>query len=596
MGDLTMSPATDDGLDAATIEVVRNYMTSAATEMQRTLTRTAYNTIIYEIFDFGLSLYDAEARLVADAPGLSLFLGGNDYALRKGLEHIGEENLDPGDIVLLNYPYWNAAHTLDVCIFAPVHLDDELIGYAASRAHWLDLGAKDAGYVLDSTDMHQEGLVFPGTKVYKGGEPDEEILELIRFNSRIPDKVIGDLHAQVAAIQTGGERLREIHRKYGSATVNAAIDHIIAHGESTTKEGLEALSDGTWSAVDYLDNDGVSDDLVPMAVEVTIDGDHIHFDFSESADETDGPMNVPLGRTQAMCKFVVKTLTNPSRTTNEGHYRPVDLHAPEGTLFNARYPAPTYTLWASTLGVDVIYKALAKGMPALIPSSTGGDINSIMLHSTDPASGRRYVEASNEGVGWGATDERDGPNALMHYVQTMVRNIPLEVFENKAPVRFDRLELRQDSGGAGRYRGGLGIRRDYRLVGETNVLSINKKTRTPGWGQFGGAPGAKNVVVLDVDDDWQARVQLIADNTDEHPDDGLLYVGMMRGAFRPDEVVSNRSGGGGGYGDPFARPPDAVLEDVIDGYVSIEAARTEYGVAIDGTTIDREETDRLRDA
>ena len=593
---------TSSDIDAATIEVIRNYMTSAATEMQRTLTRTAYNTIIYEIFDFGLSMYDADARLIADAPGLSLFLGANDYSLRKGIEYVGEDALEPGDIVLLNYPYWNSSHILDVCVFAPVFLegeevdreDNELIGYTASRAHWLDLGAKDPGYVLDSTDMHQEGLVFPGTKVYKRGEPDETILDLIRFNSRIPDKVIGDLHAQIAALQTGAERLCEIHRKYGSETIDTAIDHIIEHGEQTAKDGIEALPDGTWSAVDYLDNDGVSDDLVPMAVEVTVDGEEVSFDFSESAAETDGPMNVPLGRTQAMCKFVIKTLTAPDQPTNEGHYRPVDVHAPEGTLFNASYPSATYTLWASTLGVDVIYKAFAKAMPDHIPASTGGDICSIMIHDTDPASGRRFVEASNEGVGWGATDERDGPNALMHYVQTMVRNIPIEVFETKAPLRFDRLELRQDSGGAGMHRGGLGIRRDYRLTRETNVLSIIKKTRTEGFGQRGGEPGDKNVVVLDVDDDWSDRISLFADNRSEYPDDGRLWVGMMRGAFRGGEVVSNRSGGGGGYGDPLERPPEAVREDVIDGYVSVEAARDIYGVVIEDGEIDHAATDRRR--
>ena len=566
--------------DAATTEVVRNYLTSAATEMQRTLTRTAYNTVVYEIFDFGLSMYDRDVRLIADAPGLSLFLGANDYSVDKGVEYVGEENLDPGDIILLNYPYWNSSHILDVCLFAPVHLDGELIGYTASRAHWLDLGAKDPGYVLDSTDMHQEGLVFPGTKVYRQGEANEEILDLIRFNSRIPDKVIGDLNAQIAALRTGCKRLRELHEKYGSTMVDACIDTIVDHGEAAARAGIEDLQDGVWSATDYVDNDGVSDELVPIGVEVTIDGDRIRFDFTESADETAGPINVPIGRTQAMCKFVLKALTVPGETTNAGHYRPIELVVPEGNLFNARYPSSTYTLWSSILGVDVIFKALAKGMPNLIPASTGGDICSIMLHETDPSSGRRFVEANNEGVGWGATDTHDGPNAKMHYVQTMVRNIPVEVFETKAPVRFDRLELRKDSGGAGRYRGGLGIRRDYRLTRPTNVLSIIKKTRTEGWGIDGGKPGARNVVVLSLTTSADDRIQIFVDNDTEAMAGDERWVGMMRGRFQAGEVVSNRSGGGGGYGDPLARDPEAVREDVIDGYVSRAGAVGDYGVAV----------------
>jgi N-methylhydantoinase B len=566
--------------DPATVEVIRNYLTSAANEMRRTLTRTAYNTVIYEIFDFGLSMYDAQARLIADAPGLSLFLGANDYSLQKGLDYVGEDDLDSGDVVVLNYPYWNSSHVLDVCLFAPVHLDSELLGYTASRAHWLDLGAKDPGYVLDSTDIHQEGLVFPGTKIYERGEPDEEILELIRYNSRIPEKVIGDLNAQIAALRTGGRRLCELHEKYGTDTIEAAIDAVIEHGERTTRSGIEALPDGSWSAVDYIDNDGVADDLVPIGVEVTVDHDRMTFDFTESADAVAGPINVPIGRTQAMCKFVLKALTAPAATTNHGHYRPIDLEVPPDNLFNAQYPAPTYTLWSSILGVDVIFKALAKAMPERIPASTGGDICSIMLHETDPGTGRQFVEANNEGVGWGATDERDGPNAQMHYVQTMVRNIPVEVFETKAPVRFDRLALRRDSGGPGEHRGGLGIRRDYRLTRETNVLSIIKKTRTAGFGLEGGQAGSKNVVVLDLDADWTDRVQRYVDINDEAPDDDRQWVGMMRGRFRPGEIVSNRSGGGGGYGDPFDRPPEAVLADVIDGYVSRQAAEEDYGVAV----------------
>ena len=220
-------------VDAATVEVIRNYLSSAANEMQRTLVRTAYNTIIYEILDFGISLYDAEMNLVADSPGLTMFLGANDYGLEKGVEYVGEENLEQGDIVIMNYPYWSSAHTLDVCLFSPIFHDDKRVGYAVIRAHWLDLGAKDSGYVIDSTDVHQEGLVFPGTKIYKGGEPDQEIFELLRYNSRTPKKVIGDVNAQIAALNTGKKRLRELHEKYGSDTIDAAVDSILSHGRRT---------------------------------------------------------------------------------------------------------------------------------------------------------------------------------------------------------------------------------------------------------------------------------------------------------------------------------------------------------------------------
>jgi len=553
-------------VNASTVEVVRNYLSSAAGEMQRTLIRTAYNTIVYEILDFGISLYDRDLQLVADSPGLSMFLGANDYAIRKGVEHVGRENLDPGDVLILNYPYWSGSHTLDVCLFAPIHLGDELIGFATCRIHWLDLGQKDPGYVLDSTDMHQEGLIFPCTKVFKRGEPDEEILDLIRFNSRIPDKVIGDLHAQVATINTGRRRMRELYEKYGAEVVEAAIARIHDHGEESARRAVAELPDGTWSAVDWCDGfDRPEGDLIRMEARVTIEGERFTVDFSGSADQVDEPLNIPIGRAASAAKLCFKAVTTPHEPSNAGHFRPLRVEAEEGTLFHAVYPAPTFTMWPGTLIIDVVFRALARAMPGRIPAASGGDLCDIMLYGRDAETGKMFVEANNEGVGWGASRERDGPSALMHLAQTMVKNLPIEVLESKAPVRFDRLELRQDSGGPGKKRGGLGIRRDYRFTHPCGALSIIQKTKTDNWGLEGGKPGARNAVVL-------------RPGTDREE-----WTGMMRGRFEPGDVVSNRSGGGGGYGDPFGRDPEDVREDVLDGYVSREAARRDYGVVLEGS-------------
>lgn len=541
-------------------------------------------------------LDETAVREGADSPGLALFLGANDYALERTVEHVGEENLQPGDVLLMNYPYWSSTHTLDVCLIAPIFHDGDLVGYGTCRAHWLDLGAKDTGYVLDATDMHQEGLIFPGTKVYKEGEPDEEIIELIRFNSRLPDKVIGDLNAQIAALRTGTERYQELYEKYGAGTVEACIDRIVEHGERTARETVADLPNGSWNAVDYADgidqNDGIR-----LDVTVEIEGDEFTIDFTGSAEEVDEPLNIPIGMTETICKLCFKTVTTPDEDSNHGQYEPLTVVAPEGTVFNATYPAPTFTIWTAIVGIDVIYAALAQALPERVPASSGGDLCDIMLYGQDPETDRQFVEANNEGVGWGATTDHDGENALMHVSETMVQNIPIEVFENKAPIRFDRLTLRQDSGGAGEHRGGLGICRDYRITHPVGALSIIQKTKTAGWGREGGQPGAKNAVVLsDLDDGWDERLDIPVDNTgmyDAAEDE--KWVGMFRGQFAPGEVISNRSGGGGGYGDPIERDPEAVREDVIDGYVSREAARDEYGVAItDDGEINREETARLR--
>jgi N-methylhydantoinase B len=582
-----------------TTEVIRNYLVSAASEMQRTLVRTAYNTVISNALDFGISIYDRELSLVADNPGLSLFLGSNDHAIRRCVEHVGEENLEPGDVLVMNYPYWSSAHALDVCLAAPTFVDGELVAHLVVRAHWLDLGQKDSGYVLDSTSVHQEGLLFPGTKVYEGGEPNEEILDLIRFNSRIPEKVVGDLNAQIAAVETGRDRVRELYERYGAATVEACIDRILAHGEETARAGVRDLPDGTWTAVDYADNDAITDDPVRLGVEVTIDGDRFAVDFSDSADETAGPINVPFGRTEAMCMLVCKTLTTPDEPSNGGHYAPLEVIAPEGSLFHATYPAPTFTLWTSMLGVELVYEALAQGMPERVPAGSGGDVCSIMFVGEDERTDELFVEGENAGVGWGGTDTHDGGNAQMHVTQTMLQGLPVEVLESKAPLRIERSTLRRDSGGAGEYRGGLGVRRDYRLLEPLRALSIVKKTRTTSWGLRGGQPGARNVVRLSLGDaDWADRIDVLADDEDLYDATAPTetYTGMMHGEFEAGEVVSNRSGGGGGYGDPYDRDPAAVRADVRDGYVSRAAARDAYGVVVDADgVLDREATARLRE-
>lgn len=593
--------STETDVDPATVEVVQNYLTSAADEMQRTLIRTAYSTIIYEIVDFGISLYDRDLNLIADSPGLAMFLGANDFGIRKSVEYVGAENLDEGDILVTNYPYWSGGHPNDAILFKPVFYEGEIVGYGVVRAHWTDIGGKDPGYIHDSTDVHQEGLLFPGTKLYKRGEPDEEMMALLRFNSRTPEITLGDLNAQIAALNRGEKRLEELYETYSVDTVEYCLDRILEHGEQKAREEIADLPDGQWTGTNYLDNDGINlDTLVRIETEVTIDGDSFTIDFSGSDDRTDGPVNLPLGLTESASKVALKSITTPTEPSNDGHYEPLTVIAPEDNLYHATYPAPTFTIWAAFLGVDSIYQALAQGMPERVGASSGGDIGDPMFYGRDPETDKMIVDTTQAAVGWGASSEHDGANSTLHISQSRVRNIPIEVMENRLPVRIDRAQLRTDSGGAGEHRGGLGSRRDYRLLEPFNALINVKKTKTEGWGLEGGSPGKKNVGVLfphDGDADAMAeRINILADNDSlyDEPDDRKM-VGMFRGPFEAGDVISYRAGGGGGYGKPFDRPAEKVREDVLDGYVTREAAREEYGVAItDEMTIDWEETERLR--
>lgn len=564
-------------LEAATNQVIRSYLLSAAEEMRRTLVRTAFNPVIYEVLDFGISIYDRNLDLIADAPGLALFLGANDYAIRKGVEYIGRENFEPGDIVLMNYPYWNSAHAMDVTLFAPVFAPGGARPFAFTciRAHWMDLGAKDPGYVLDSTDIQQEGLILPGVKVYKRGQPDREIFEIIRYNSRMPELVIGDLEAQVAATRTGERRLMEIHQKFGGERLEEAIRQIIRHGEMLARQQLTELPHGTWSAEDWVDDDGISSDPVLIRVTVTLDEDGMHCDFAGSSPAVLGPINMPLGLTETVCKLVLKSLTTPTEPSNAGHFRPLTVMAEPGTLFHAVHPSATYTLWTAHLAVELIYKALAQGMGERLAACSGGDVPGFMMVGTD-AAGHLYAVSNNDAVGWGATATHDGANATNHLSGSLVRNTPVEVMEMRTGMFIEALELQCDSGGAGRQRGGLGEKRSIRFLTKGEFLSVTKKTKARPWALAGGHEPEPIVM------------RLFADTPNER------RVGTHRAKVAAGDRAVYMTAGGAGYGRPEERAPEAVLEDVLEGYVSIEAARAIYRVAIVAGRIDEQATRSLR--
>ncbi|MFN8222003.1 MAG: hydantoinase B/oxoprolinase family protein [Gaiellales bacterium] len=555
-------------MDGATAEVIRSYLGSAAEEMRATLIRTAFNPVIYEVLDFGISIYSDELDLIAEAPGLTHFLGANDYAIRKGVEYVGADNVEPGDVVLMNYPYWNAAHSYDATLFSAFYAEGATspTAYLCVRAHWMDLGAKDPGYVLDSTSVFQEGILFPGTKIFKRGRADHELLELIRFNSRLPDLVIGDVHAQVAALRTGERRLGEIYARYGKATIDEAIQTILDHGEEQTRRALLALPQGSWTATDVLDDDGIDDTPVPMQVTVTIANGELTVDFAGSAGATAGPVNMPFGATLAMCKVALKALTTPDEPGTGGHMRPLRVLAEPGTLFHAISPAPTFTLWTGIVALELIFKAVAQGMEGRVAASTGGDVPGFMMVGIHPDTGEMFAVSNNEPVGWGGTPRHDGANGTMHLSASIVRNTPIEVLESKTLMLVESLEFRTDSGGAGRRRGGAGLRRMIRFLGEGEFLSVVKKTRTAPWGLAGGRDGLPNGFVLNPGTPQERAVS------------------THRTAVKTGDRILVLSGGGGGHGDPKDRDRERVLEDVREGYVSVEAAARDYGVTAEEPT------------
>lgn len=557
-------------MDPATVEIIRSYLTSAAEEMRATLMRTAFNPIIYEVLDFGISIYDSKMQALASAPGLAIFISANDVSIEPTIEHVGVENLEPGDVVLMNYPYWNAGHVSDATILAPVFEPSSSLpaAYLCVRVHWADLGAKDPGYVVDSTDMFQEGLVFPGTKVYKRGQPNQEIIDLLRFNSRMPEIVLGDLHAQIATVRTGERRLHELFAKFGRETVEAAIEKVIESGERQARKKLLSLPQGSWTAVGYLDRDGIGDTPIsdtPIRVQATVtnaDG-HLTISFDGSNGTVRGPINLPFGSTVAMCKVALKALTTPHEPANAGHMRPLTVIAEPGNLFHAVPPAPTFTQWTTFIGIEMIFRALSEGMPGHVQAGcSGGDGGGFMVIGHHPDTGALVALSTSEGGGWGAVDGHDGADALHHTLAATLRNTPIEVLESRTGLVVERLSIRQDSGGPGRFRGGVGVELAVRAVATGQMLSPTRTTTTEWVGVADGlgGPGSGNIVYAGSERE--------------------RHMGAFRIDIEPGDRVITFSGGGGGHGDPRVRAREAVLEDVLDGYVSREAAATVYGQEI----------------
>ena len=566
-------------LDPITVEVIHNYFLSAAREMERNLMRTSYSTVIYEVRDFGLGIYDRQCHMLAEAPGLAVFTRGNDYGLMKTVEFVGAENMEPGDLLLTSYPYWSSAHPLDVLAVSPIFACGELVGYTAIKQHWLDLGQKDAGYILDSTDVFQEGLLLPGLKLYKAGVLNQEIHNLLRFNSRLPDRIIGDLNAQVSACRTGERRVISLVERFGLETFHRATEAILDHGERISRSRLAELPNGTWTAEDWADDDGIDHDtMLKLKVKVTVTDDEFIVDWSGSQPATRGPMNLPIGLTEGVSALAFKGITTPDTPANSGNYRPLKVIAPPGEMMHAIPPAPTFTVWAALLAPEVILKALAKGMPERIPACSGGDVFSVVGVGMHPETGTMWLEGSNEAVGFGAFAGSDGEDAIMHLSEPGCRNNPVEVVETKAPWIIETYQMRQDSGGPGKFRGGVGVRRTYRFLQPATTLTLVKKTKSAPWGMAGGQDADAGHVVV-----WPG--------TEREERTGAIHYPM-----NAEEILQNNSGGGGGWGNPFDRDPQRVLGDVINELVSLKSAREDYGVAIhvDSLQIDEAATAALR--
>ena len=567
--------------DPITTEVIRYELISAAEEMKRCFKRTTTLAILYELNDFGISIYDDELNLIADVPGIPLFSGTLNYCVQSCINQVGLANLAPGDVLTTTVPFDTGSQPIDAALVAPVFYANEIVAYTALKAHMGDLGAIDP-YPTTSTDMFQEGLMMPALYLFRKGELQEQIVRLIKAHSRIPATTATNFLAAASALRAGGRRVETLVRRYGKETFRNAVQEMISHGEKISRAAIETIPDGTWEVVDWMDNNGVDVEPVKLSACVTVRGSDFIIDLSGSAPQQRGPINSPFPGTMSACRYVLKSITTPLLPVNEGHFRPLKVIAPAGSLFNPQPPAACFLYaWPEQRLFDLIPMALAKAIPDRVPAHSGGDCCDFLMTYFDHQTGRGDYGGGVEAVGMGATLNRDGENALLHHCESGCCNIPNEVEESRVPLLVERYQLREDSGGAGKFRGGVGVVKEYHALGPTTAISIAERTEASITGGIDGGKGG-----------WLNEITYFPGTPKE------LKRGKHKAELRAGDRVLIRSGGGAGWGNPLDRDPRSVLEDVIAGYVSRAAAERDYGVVVSDVagdfSVDHSRTAALR--
>jgi N-methylhydantoinase B len=550
-------------VDPITVEVVRNAVNAYADEMATALCKSAYNMMIYEVRDFCCGLVDSEGRMISqNQGGLPIFLADLGVAVKDGIERYGLDGFAPGDVLIMNHGQVCGQHLNNVVIYAPCFDNGKVVAFAASRAHWVDIGGMRVGFgSVETTEIYQEGIQFRSLKIYDAGRRNETLWQIINDNVRFPEAALGDLRAQIACCHLGIRRFGELLDRYGWESVEACIHAVWDSTEQEARAFVSRIPDGVYEAESFLDNDGRTlDTTLRVKVKVTIDGDRAIVDFSRMNDQVPGPTNSGYSGGLAAARVAFKCLTQPHAPVNEGCFRPLELILPPGKILNAKSPA-ALGLWSIPLPtvIDTILKALATVLPEQIPAAHKGDMGGCSISGYRP-DGRRFLLMNIFGGGWGGRPHEDGESASVSICQGDVRSAPIELQEIQYPFLIERFALRPDSGGAGYHRGGLGVDLTYRAL-QNCVANINcERTKDPPWGLHGGKPGAVNDATLIRTDGSECKLKKAT---------GVALVAGDRLVFS--------TAGGGGWGDPRTRDRQAVANDVRAGYVSPEAARRDYG-------------------
>jgi N-methylhydantoinase B len=545
--------------DPITFEVIRNALVAATDEMVLALRRSAYSTNIKTRSDFSCAFFDAQLRSVAQGFTQPVHLGSMIEQTPRAIRDYGPENLLPGDVIITNDPFPSGVHLNDVSLISPVHHDGELLGYVANLAHHVDVGGGAPASVGAFREVFQEGVIIPPVKVVEEGLIVDDVFRLILAQIRSKHETAGDLRAQIAANMTGARRLQALADRHGRATIVETMGELLDYTERRTRAELALLPFGVYEAEGSVDTDGYTDEPVKLKARVEISAAGVHFDLAGSDPQRRAPVNSTYAQTFSACAYAVKCLIDPDLPVNDGFYRVVTMDAPRGSVTNCTWPAPVVGGWETqTRLVDVIFAALLPAFLEWLPAGTKAMMCHAGFGGVDPVTNEYYCFLETFGGGYGGRYASDGPDAVQTHGQN-TENAPVEETELNYPVRVTRLSLVEDSDGAGRFRGGLGLRKDFLFDRPTTFTVLADRTlRGPG-GALGGHDGRVAEYVL-IRDGVETRL----------PAKTTLDV-------QAGDTISYRTCGGGGYGPPKEREPERIARDVREGKVSVARAREVYG-------------------
>lgn len=545
-------------IDPITMELVGHSLVSIAEEMSVTLQRTAYSSIVREAMDYSTALFNVKGDLIAQSDNIPTHLGSMGKTLKGILKNSYKEHeIFEGDMIIINHPYMGASHSPDILLFAPVFTKDRLVAFTGTMCHHADVGGSAPGSApTNATELFQEGLLLPPLKLFEKGEQNKTIIEIIKSNVRMPNYTLGDLRSQISSNKVGVTRLTDLFEKYGLEVMIDIMDAWMDYSEKKIRSKLLSLPDGVYSAEGHMDDDGVEiDKKIPLKVDIEIKNDTIIFDFSKSSIQAKGPFNVTKETVWSVAYYITRCITDPDVPQNEGVFKPVDIKVTEGTILNPKFPAPVSGRYHTIMRLsDICFKACSRILPDLVPASSHAHAVTIAIGGMDTMTNNYFVYYELNGGGMGARPHKDGISGIDVYVGNCM-NVPIEAAEMEYPFEFQKYELIQDSGGIGKYRGGLGVERELKVLQDNLTVTIRNDAETTNpAGYFEGRDGKPVRKYLNY-------------GTEEE----LYLKGKVNAReISKGDIITIQTAGSGGYGNPNERDVKLLQQDLENGYISRE--------------------------